>query len=125
MNVNCYRVFGVLILLFLSITQPALAKMDAQLSCDELIVEAESTEKAISELGGQANSERMGKVGMNAGVAAADMAGHHVPFLGETVGAIGGLMSFGQKSREQKLQDAYARRNMLNGIYMGKGCPTA
>lgn len=92
---------------------------DAKLTCEQLIVEMDKVTKNITDLGGQANSARVGKVGANAGVAAADMAGARIPFAGEIVG---GLFSLGQKSREKKLQEAYARQNMLNGIYLGKGC---
>lgn len=125
--------------LFLAlVSQIVFAKPDVELTCEELVLEAETLNKALTmetealnkafdlemralkkaaaDSSRQTNADHMSKAGENTGVTVANAEKNQIPFTEE---AAGELLVF---DRTTKLQEALNRRHTLESIYTNKGC---
>lgn len=101
---------------------------DNQLTCPQITGQINEMNEILGISEGEMRSaQTMGlatDVAVNAAVysgAAGSMAGS-VPFLGQAISAAGQVARMNEEQAERYAEQALARRNVLTGIYAGKGC---
>jgi len=93
---------------------------DGKLTCEEILAEKEEVNDLISEVKEMNAQAHVAGAGTAVAGHAAMFSG--VPGLGVALSQASGLSNMGKAEREQLMRDAESRVNVLNGIYLGKGC---
>ena len=93
---------------------------DGKLTCEDILAERQEVNELVDEIK-QANLKAQAA---GAGTAVAGHAAMFsgIPGLGVALNSASGLSGMGGAERDQLLKDAESRLNVLNGIYLGKGC---
>lgn len=134
MNTQHISVIAILIAVSACASAPAQAPIavnkpnDGALSCPEIVAQINQMNDVLGIAQGEMRSSDAMGIATSALVTAAVHSGaltsaaSSVPFLGQVVNVAGQVNKMNRKKAEEYALQATNRRNVLSGIYAGKGC---
>lgn len=134
MNPQNISVIAILVAVSACASAPAQAPIavnnatDGALSCTEIVTEINQMNEVLGIAQGEMRSADAMGIASSALITAAvhsgalSSAASSVPFLGQVVSVAGQVNNMNRKKAEEYALQASNRRNVLTGIYAGKGC---
>lgn len=101
---------------------------DANMSCEQITAQINNMNDMLGIAQGDMRSaDTMGlttDLAVQAAISSGALAsmGGSVPFLGSAISAAGAMNNANRAAAEERAEQAVNRRNVLTGIYAGKGC---